>query len=233
MNRLNIVLAVLGIGLALLIFNNNTGTTFGMRNDDFARVVYLLPIALMMSAAVWASRYTVSQSIRNLLIWFVIIMALATAYIYRKDAEQVGNRVFAGLMPGHAVVVTTSEGGQEVILHKRSNGHFEARVMINGQPIDMLIDTGASTIALSQEDAERVGIIPENLTYSMTVLTANGRARAAPVELGSVAIGPIKRRDVEASVAEAGKLDQSLLGMSFLETLGSMQMQTDELRLRD
>ncbi|MFK0163206.1 TIGR02281 family clan AA aspartic protease [Rhizobium sp. NPDC090279] len=233
MNRLNIVLAILGIGLALLIFNNNTGTTFGMHNDDFARVVYLLPIALMMSAAVWASRQTVSQSIRNLLIWLVIIMALATAYIYRRDAEQVGSRVFAGLMPGHAVVVTTSEGGQEVILHKRSNGHFEARVMINGQPIDMLIDTGASTIALSQEDAERVGIIPENLTYSQTVLTANGRARAAPVELGSVAIGPIKRRDVEASVAEAGKLDQSLLGMSFLETLGSMQMQTDELRLRD
>ncbi len=233
MNRLNIVLAILGIGLALLIFNNNSGTTFGMHNDDFARVVYLLPIALMMSAAVWASRHTVSQSIRNLLIWFVIIMALATAYIYRQDAEQVGNRVFAGLMPGHAVVVTTSEGGQEVILHKRSNGHFEARVKINGQPIDMLIDTGASTIALSQEDAERVGIIPENLTYSRTVLTANGRARAAPVELGSVAIGPIRRRDVEASVAEAGKLDQSLLGMSFLETLGSMQMQTDELRLRD
>ncbi|MDK4703699.1 TIGR02281 family clan AA aspartic protease [Rhizobium sp. CNPSo 4062] len=233
MNRLNIVLAILGIGLALLVFNNNTGSTFGMRNDDFARVVYLVPIALMMSAAVWASRHTVSQSIRNLLIWFVIIMALATVYIYRRDAEQVGNRVFAGLMPGHAVVVTTSEGGQEVILHKRSNGHFEARVMINGQPIDMLIDTGASTIALSQEDAERVGIIPENLTYSQTVLTANGRARAAPVELGSVAIGPIKRRDVEASVAEAGRLDQSLLGMSFLETLGSMQMQTDELRLRD
>ena len=233
MNRLNIVLAILGIGLALLVFNNNTGSTFGMRNDDFARVVYLVPIALMMSAAVWASRHTVSQSIRNLLIWFVIIMALATAYIYRRDAEQVGNRLFAGLMPGHAVVVTTSEGGQEVILHKRSNGHFEAKVMINGQPIDMLIDTGASTIALSQEDAERVGIIPENLTYSQTVLTANGRARAAPVELGSVAIGPIKRRDVEASVAEAGRLDQSLLGMSFLETLGSMQMQTDELRLRD
>ncbi len=233
MNRLNIVLAILGIGLALLIFNNNGGTTFGMHNDDFARVVYLVPIAVMMSAAVWASRHTVSQSIRNLLIWFVIIMALATAYIYRQDAEQVGNRVFAGLMPGHAIVVTTSEGGQEVILHKRSNGRFEARVKINGQPIDMLIDTGASTIALSPEDAERVGIIPENLTYSMTVLTANGRARAAPVELGSVAIGPIKRRDVEASVAEAGKLDQSLLGMSFLETLGSMQMQTDELRLRD
>ncbi|MFS8050811.1 TIGR02281 family clan AA aspartic protease [Rhizobium sp. BR 314] len=233
MNRLNIVLAILGIGLALLIFNNSSGMTFGMRNDDFARVIYLVPIALMMSAAVWGSRHTVSQSLRNLLIWFVIIMALATGYIYRYDAERVGNRLFAGLMPGHAVVVTTSEGGQEVIIHKRSSGHFEAVVKINGQPIEMLVDTGASTIALSQQDAEHVGIIPENLTYSMTVMTANGRANAAPVELGSVSIGPIKRHDVKASVAEAGKLDQSLLGMSFLETLGSMQMQTDELRLRD
>jgi aspartyl protease family protein len=88
-------------------------------------------------------------------------------------------------------------------------------------------------VALSQEDAARVGIIPKNLTYSMTVMTANGRARAAPIELGNVSIGPISRRNVAATVAEAGKLDQSLLGMSFLETLGSMQMQTDELRLRD
>jgi len=233
MNRLNVALAIIGIGLALLVFNNNGGTTFGMDNDDFAGVVYLVPLALIMSAGIWASRHTASQSLRNLLIWLVVIMALATAYIYRRDAQQVGDRLMAGLLPGHAVVVTTSEGGQEVILHKLLNGHFEAQVMINGQPIDMLVDTGASVIALSQKDAERVGIIPENLTYSMTVITANGRARAAPVELGSVAIGPILRRDVKATVAEEGKLDQSLLGMSFLETLGSMQMQTDELRLRD
>ncbi|MGV1833662.1 TIGR02281 family clan AA aspartic protease [Rhizobium rhizogenes] len=233
MNRLNVALAIIGIGLALLLFNNNSGMTFGLPNDDFARIVYLLPLSLMMAAGIWASRQTVSQSLRNLLVWLVIIMALATAYVYRRDAQEVGSRLFAGLVPGHAVVVTTSEGGQEVILHKLSNGHFQAQVMINGQPIDMLVDTGASSIALSREDAERVGIIPENLTYSMTMITANGRARAAPVELGSVAVGPIVRRDVKATVAEEGKLDQSLLGMSFLETLGSMQMQTDELRLRD
>ncbi|MDK4737772.1 TIGR02281 family clan AA aspartic protease [Rhizobium sp. LEGMi198b] len=233
MNRLNVALAIIGIGLALLVFNNSSGTTFGIDNDDFAGIVYLVPLALVMAAGIWASRHTASQSLRNLLIWLVIIMALATGYIYRRDAQQVGDRLMAGLVPGHAVVVTTSEGGQEVILHKLLNGHFEAQVMINGQPIDMLVDTGASTIALSQKDAERVGINPENLTYSMTVITANGRARAAPVELGSVAIGPILRRDVQATVAEDDKLDQSLLGMSFLETLGSMQMQTDELRLRD
>lgn len=233
MNRLNVTLAIIGVGLALLVFNHDGGTTFGINNDDFVSIVYLAPIALMLGAGIWASRLTASQSLRHLMIWLVIILALATVYVYRRDATEVGDRLLAGLVPGRAVVVTTSEGGQEVILHKLLNGHFEAEVMINGQAIDMLVDTGASTVALSQRDAERVGINPENLTYSMTVITANGRARAAPVELGSVSIGPILRRDVQATVAEEGKLDQSLLGMSFLETLGSMQMQTDELRLRD
>ena len=233
MNRLNIVLVILGVGLALLIFNNGSGVTFGMQNDDFGHIVYLLPIALMLAAGIWSRRHALSETVRNLLIWVVIILALATGYIYRQDGLTVGNRVLAGLIPGRATVVTTSEGGQEVILHKLMSGHFEADVTINGQTIPMLIDTGASMVVLTHEDAERVGLIPENLTYSMTVMTANGRAQAASAELGAVAIGPIVRRNVAAAVAEEGKLDQSLLGMSFLETLGSMQMQTDELRLRD
>lgn len=233
MNRLNVVLVILGIGLALLVFNHDSGTTFGMDNNDFGRLVYLLPIAMMLSAGIWASRHAVSQAVRHLLIWLVIILALATAYLYRQDGMAVGNRLLAGLIPGRAFVVTTSEGGQEVILHKLLNGHFQADVTINGQTVPMLIDTGASMIALTPRDAERVGLMPENLSYSMSVMTANGRARAASAELGSVSIGPIIRHDVPTMVAEQGKLDQSLLGMSFLGTLGSMQFQTDELKLRD
>ena len=233
MNRLTIALAVLGIGLALLIFNNDSNHVLGMDSNDFGRMVYLLPIVLMLSAGIWASRRNTGETLRNLMIWLVIILALATLYLYRLEALAVGNRLLAGLVPGRAVVVTTSEGGKEIILHKLLNGHFEADVSINGQEISMLVDTGASMVALSHADAERVGIIPENLDYSMTVMTANGRSRAAPVTLTSVAIGPIVRNNVAASVAEDGKLDQSLLGMSFLETLGSLQMQTDELRIRD
>jgi aspartyl protease family protein len=233
MSRLTIFLLILGIGLAILVFNNGNDRIMGMEADDFGRMVYLLPIALMLSAGIWASRRNIGETMRNLMIWLVIILALATVYLYRQDLQGVGNRLLAGLVPGRAVVVTTSEGGSEIILHKLLNGHFEADVSVNGQTIQMLVDTGASMVALSHADAERIGIIPENLDYSMTVMTANGRTRAAPVTLDRVAIGPIVRTGVAASVAEDGKLDQSLLGMSFLETLGSMQMQTDELRLRD
>jgi aspartyl protease family protein len=233
MTRLTILLGVLGLGLAVLIFSSDSPRVLGMRTDDFGRVVYLLPIALMLAAGIWGRRISVGETLRHLMIWLVLILGLATAYLYRQEAFGVGNRLLAGLVPGRAVVVTTSEGGEEVILHKLLNGHFEADVQINGQTISMLVDTGASMVALSREDAERVGIIPENLTYSMSVMTANGRAQAAPVTLSEVAIGPIVRNNVNASVAEDGKLDQSLLGMSFLSTLGSLQMQTDELRMRD
>lgn len=233
MTRLTVFLLIIGIGLAILLFNNGNDRIMGMEADDFGRMVYLLPIALMLSAGVWASRRNIGETMRNLMIWLVIILALATVYLYRQDLQGVCNRLLAGLVPGRAVVVTTSEGGSEVILHKLLNGHFEADVAVNGQTIQMLVDTGASMVALSHADAERIGIIPENLEYSMTVMTANGRTRAAPVTLDRVSIGPITRTGVAASVAEDGKLDQSLLGMTFLETLGSMQMQTDELRLRD
>ncbi|KRB60273.1 aspartic protease [Rhizobium sp. Root708] len=233
MSRMVVLLAVLGIGLAVLIFNHDNSRIMGMRTDDFGRMIYLLPIALMLAAGIWSRRINAGETLRNIMIWLVLILGLATAYLYRQEASGVGNRLLAGLVPGRAVVVTTSEGGKEVILHKLLNGHFEADVMVNGQSISMLVDTGASMIALSREDAERVGIIPENLTYSMSVMTANGRASAAPVTLAEVSIGPIVRNNVVASVAEDGKLDQSLLGMSFLETLGSLQMQTDELRMRD
>ncbi|MGO7167832.1 TIGR02281 family clan AA aspartic protease [Rhizobium leguminosarum] len=233
MIRLTVFLVVIGIGLAVLILNSDNSRILGLQSDDFGRVVYLLPIALMLSAGIWASRRSVGETMRQMMIWLVIILALVTVYLYRQEALGVGNRLLAGLVPGRAVVVTTSEGGQEIILHKLLNGQFEADVAVNGQTIQMLVDTGASIVALSREDAERIGIDLSRLTYSMTIMTANGRGRAAPVTLDQVAIGPIIRNNVAASVAEDGRLDQSLLGMSFLETLGSLQMQTDELRMRD
>lgn len=233
MSRLTFALAVIGICLALIVFNHDAGTTFGMDNDDFGHAVALVPFLLLVGGGIWASRARLGETTRNLLIWLLIILGLSAGYIYRHDARDVGNRLLAGLLPGHAFVVTTSEGGQEIVLHKLLNGHFEADVHINGHKIRMLVDTGASVVALSRADAERAGLNLHKLDYSMTVITANGRAKAAPASLETISIGPIMRHDISAAIAEDDRLDQSLLGMSFLETLGSMQMQTDELRLRD
>ncbi len=119
------------------------------------------------------------------------------------------------------------------MLHKMLNGHFQADVQVNGATLDMLVDTGASSVVLSFEDARRAGIDTGALTFSLPVMTANGQAMAAPVDLADIAIGPITRKGIRAVVTKEGQLDQSLLGMSFLSTLDFLQMQTDELRLRD
>ena len=126
---------------------------------------------------------------------------LPTGFVYRFELQGFGNRLLAGLVPGRATIITDSEGQQEVVLHKMLNGHFETGATVNGQEISMLVDTGASSIALSYEDAERIGLDPANLNYIVTVMTANGRAQAAPVMLEEISIGPITRRNIGARMA--------------------------------
>lgn len=234
MNALTLILLVLGAGLALLIFNHDAGQTFGIANDDFGQIVYLLPIAGLLSVGILSGRRgTSSEVLRNIAIWLLIVLGLVAAYLYRDDARSFGARMTAGLLPGTAVSVTTSEGGNEVIIHKTRGSHFQTNVRVDGKVLPMLVDTGASTVVLSYEDARAIGLNPQALDFSVSVTTANGRAMAAPVRLDEIAIGPIARKNIRAMVAEEGRLDESLLGMSFLSTLGSLQMQTDELRLRD
>lgn len=231
--RLYILLGILAIGLAALILNHDSGRTMGMDNNDFGRLVTLSAIATMMAAGVLAGRRQIGDSLRQAGIWLVIILILVTGYLYRFDLQQVGSRLTAGLIPGRAVVTTGVGGEQILVIHKGISGHYETEVTIDGTPLRMLVDTGASSVVLSYDDAMRLGINPDNLVYSIDVSTANGRARAAPVTLREVAIGPILRGTIRGMVTEQGRLDQSLLGMSFLETLGSIEITRDELRLRD
>ncbi|WP_296107126.1 TIGR02281 family clan AA aspartic protease [uncultured Agrobacterium sp.] len=234
MNRLTLVLLILGIGLALLLINNSSGETFGMDNERFASALYLTPIAVLLSAGILAgNRGNLPTVLRQLAIWLVIILGLVAGYLYRGDLQRFGDRLLAGLVPGRAVVTTTRDGAQEVILNKSMGGHFGTEATINGVSVHMLVDTGASSVVLSNADAQAIGINPDNLNYTVSVMTANGRTAAASVRLTEIAIGPIVRRNVSALVAQEGQLDQSLLGMTFLSTLGSLQMQTDQLTLRD
>lgn len=231
--RFYLLLGILAVGLAMLILNHDSGRTMGMDNNDFGRFVTLSAIATMMAAGVLAGRRQWGDSLRQAGLWLLIILVLVTGYLYRYDVMELGNRLTAGLIPGRAVVTTSASGEQMLVIHKGVGGHYEADVTIDGTPLRMLVDTGASSVVLSYEDAMRLGINADNLVFSIDVSTANGRARAAPVTLREVAIGPILRGTVRGMVTEQGRLEQSLLGMSFLETLGSIEITRDELRLKD
>ena len=113
------------------------------------------------------------------------------------------------------------------------NGHYFAEADINGTTIAVLIDTGASGVALSYEDADRIGLRPHSLDYDTPVSTANGIVNAARVTLSRVEVDNVRVRDVEGIVLPEGALRGSLLGMSFLGRLSSFKIEDGVLYLRD
>ena len=113
------------------------------------------------------------------------------------------------------------------------NGHFHAEVEVNGRPVEVMVDTGASLVALTYEDAERAGIYVKDSDFDHGVRTANGIARIALVTLDRVAIGNITLRNVQGAVSEPGKLTKTLLGMSFLSRLSRFDMRSGTLVLQE
>ena len=123
-----------------------------------------------------------------------------------------------------------AQGGVAQVL-KAADGHYWAEANIDGRAIHVLVDTGASVVALTREDALRLGLKLRAEDFTRTVQTASGPARAAAVTLKSIAVADAEVEDVEALVVEKG-LAQSLLGMSFLGRLSSFEATPVGLTLR-
>ena len=117
-----------------------------------------------------------------------------------------------------------------VRLQADRNGHFSAHAYINGGAVDVLVDTGATRVVLTWEDARAAGVRVRDSDFTVRSSTANGISANAPVVLDSIRIGEITLYDVPALVAQRGQLQSTLLGMSFLSKL-SVQMQDRELVL--
>ena len=118
-------------------------------------------------------------------------------------------------------------------LKSGSNGHFLATAAINGNKVRVMVDTGASAVALSYEDAEQVGLKPRSLEYTVDIATANGLAKAAPVTLRKVEIDGVRVSDVQGIVLQKGALNGTLLGMSFLSKLRGFSVEDGVLKLKN
>ena len=121
--------------------------------------------------------------------------------------------------------------GHVVELQAGRNGHVVTDADINGRSVEVMVDTGASMVALTFEAAERAGIYVRDRDFTLRASTANGVSLFAPVTLSSVSIGDITVRNVRAAVAERGKLQTTLLGMSFLGRLERFELRNGRLIL--
>lgn len=228
-----IVMGVIGLALVLLVFNDSAGSTFGIENHDFSRLVWLGALVLVIGLGLLRSGRPMGAMARGLGAWIVIVLALIAGYQYRYELQDFANRVTAGLVPGSPLALGVEDGRPTVTLDKGIDGHFEARILVNGTPVRAVVDTGATSTVLTAEDARAAGFDPDALNYTVPVATANGKAAAAAVRTDELALGAIVRKNMPVLVAAQGSLDQSLLGMNFISTLSGFDMRGDRMILRD
>jgi aspartyl protease family protein len=222
---------LLAIGVIVLLFvsleqNGITVMDLGTFNPSpLTQNVIVFVLLVVVALALLRRRF--SQAIKAVLIWLVLAAALAVGYTYRFELREVADRVMAEFIPGHAAT-----RGHTVEVSRGQGGNFVVLTQVNGARLSMILDSGASSVVLTHDAAKAAGLPLEMLSYSVGVETANGRTRAAPVTLQSIAVGGLVEREVAALIAQPGQLRQSLLGMSFLNRLQSWEVRGDRLVLR-
>jgi aspartyl protease family protein len=131
------------------------------------------------------------------------------------------------LKMGQHYAATSSED-DKIVLSADHGGHFYADARVNGKLLRLLVDTGATLVAIPARDAERMGLHYED-GARITISTANGVSSAYKVKLDTISIGGITMTDVDAVVPDTG-LSMPLLGMSFLSRT-NMQREGDMMTL--
>jgi aspartyl protease family protein len=221
---------LLGVALslaALIASSDQDAITNLLRHDVGSLAIKIVLMVFVGAALLVFFRDRLSKAIEAGLFWVLIGMLLVVGYSYRFELRDAADRVIAELLPGHV-----ASHGRNVEVVRGQGGDFSVAAQINGKKIPMVLDTGATSVVLTQEAAKAAGLPIEVLNYTVNIDTANGRTRAAAVTLDRVAVGGLTERAVPALVVQPGHLKNNLLGMSFLNRLESWEVRGDRLRMR-
>lgn len=212
--RTKAALIIAGIlGALFLVFSVfGTGGTDTESMVRIAMLVMLLMVVLPSLMRMGARKFLTYGAI-----WGVIILVTSSLYTLAHGPD-----------PSDAAY-SNFEGGALTVARAR-DGHFWVAVTLEGQTIPMMVDTGATQIVLSPDDARRIGFDPESLVYSGTASTANGPVPYATVRDVSVAVGDVPLGSMNVTVNGAD-IQGSLLGMRLLERFSSVEIKGDQMIL--
>ncbi len=141
-------------------------------------------------------------------VWLLVFGLLTLFFQNYLEKERNPNRNVAAL--------TADNGAREVILQRNRFGHYNVTGKINGRPVEFLLDTGATHIAIPSGVAKRLGL---SRLYETNIHTANGNARAYGTKLDLVSVGPIALSDRKAMITPGMTGEVVLLGMGFLKDI--------------
>ncbi|GGX46128.1 aspartyl protease [Tateyamaria omphalii] len=191
-----------------------------MSGDSIAQLIYLGTFALVLGGGfLLTSKLKLGQTMQMAAIWALIFIgAIAVVGLWGDIQDD--------LLANQ----TRFDDNGTITIPRSFDGHYYLTLDINGQSTDFIVDTGATDIVLNRADAAAAGLDPATLNFLGRAATANGEVRTAPVRLDTVAIGPHEDTNVPAVVND-GALDQSLLGMGYLQRWGRIEIEGGEMTL--
>ncbi|MDR0808285.1 MAG: TIGR02281 family clan AA aspartic protease [Gemmobacter sp.] len=188
-----------------------------MESEMTARLIYLSLLLAAVAGWVFAEyRTRLGLALRTALAWGMIFVGVMAGYGLWQDIR--GN-----------VLAIQQVTGDRIEVPRAGDGHFYLTLQIDGKEVRFMVDTGATNVVLSRDDARRLGIHAESLAFIGEATTANGPVRTARVHLADVRLGDWHDAGVPAYVTE-GRMDGSLLGMDYLR-LYQMEIAGDRLSL--
>ena len=190
-----------------------------MPNIDYAHLTYLTLLTAVLVGSVLMSRTGLWKTLRQLATWLLIIAGVAFSAALWSDIRKNSAPAKKLLLQDGAILIP-----------KQADGHFHVTLNVNGIDIPFLIDTGATTVILSQKDAQKLGFDTNKLAFWDSANTANGEVKLAPVRLATVAMERHVDRNIAAYV-NAGKLSVSLLGMSYLSKFSRLEITQDHISI--
>lgn len=184
-----------------------------MDNSDLPRLAYMALLVLAIAGWFLAeNRMSLGKTLRMALAWGLIFLGAIAGVGLWSDIRR-------DVIPRQSVIAE----GSRIEVPRAFDGHYYLRLLMNGEPVDVVVDTGASDLVLTREDAARIGIPLQDLVYTGRAMTANGSVRIASARVDEVRLGGIIDRNVRVSINE-GEMPGSLLGMSYLQRFDRIEI---------
>jgi len=191
-----------------------------MTGDQIGQLFYLVLLTgAVLGFFLMQNRHRLGRVMQQATVWGLIFLGVIAAAGLWSDIRST-------VAPRQAVFA--DQGRIEV--PRAPDGHFYLTARVNDVPVQFVVDTGATDVVLTRQDAMRAGIDPGRLNFSGQANTANGVVHTAPVRLRSFEIGALGTRNLRAWV-NSGEMDSSLLGMAYLQRFEKLEITRNRLVL--
>lgn len=190
------------------------------------QLVYSLLVLLILFSSFAVRKTSWKQNLRFAFYWLIIFLFIIIGYSYKAEMKNVYYRIVGNLLPSSGQI----QKNGSVKFFKSANDHFFILANADNKLVKFMLDTGATITSLSKTDALRLGFDLEQLDFNIPVNTANGLNYVARGYIEELKIGSITIYNLECNIHKNG-LDNSLLGMNFLNKLSSYHVTNNQLTL--